>query len=111
PLGVATRIVLRVVPQPEAARTLVAFFPHTSEAGQTVSDVVGAGLVPGALEMMDRLSIEAAEGAVHAGFPADAGAALIVELDGSGAECDARFDAVVSLCETGGATGLPRRAA
>src|SRR5437588_1492880 len=105
-LGVATRIVLRVVPQPEAARTLVAFFRHTSEAGQTVSDVVGAGLVPGALEMMDRLSIEAAEGAVHAGFPADAGAALIVELDGPEAECDARFDEVVALCERNGATGV-----
>src|SRR5436853_1535156 len=105
-LGVATRIVLRVIPRPEAVRTLVAFFDHTSEAGQTVSDIVGAGLVPGALEMMDRLSIEAAEGAVHAGYPADAGAALIVELDGSGAECDARFQDVVSLCERNGATGV-----
>src|SRR5438067_170775 len=85
-LGVATKIVLRVIPRPEAVRTLVAFFDHTSEAGQTVSDVVGAGLVPGALEMMDRLSIEAAEGAVNAGYPRDAGAALIVELDGAGAE-------------------------
>src|SRR5947207_4076082 len=52
-LGVATRIVLRVVPRPEAVRTLVAFFRHTSDAGQAVSDIVGAGLVPGALEMMD----------------------------------------------------------
>src|SRR5207237_2552362 len=82
-LGVATKIVLRVIPRPEAVRTLVAFFAHTSEAGQTVSEVVAAGLVPGALEMMDRLSIEAAEGAVHAGYPADAGAALIVALDGA----------------------------
>src|SRR5438309_1586368 len=105
-LGVATKIVLRVIPRPEAVRTLVAFFDHTSEAGQTVSDIVGAGLVPGALEMMDRLSIEAAEGAVHAGYPPDAGAALIVELDGSGAECDARFDEVVSLCGRNGATGV-----
>jgi glycolate oxidase len=105
-LGVATRIVLRVVPRPEAVRTLVAFFPHTSEAGHAVSDIVGAGLVPGALEMMDRLSIEAAEGAVHAGYPADAGAALIVELDGSEAECDARFDEVVAICERNAATGV-----
>jgi glycolate oxidase len=56
--------------------------------------------------MMDRLSIEAAEGAVHAGFPDDAGAALIVELDGSEAECDARFHEVVSHCERNGATGV-----
>src|SRR2546421_3319984 len=105
-LGVATRIVLRVIPRPEAVRTLVAFFAHTSEAGQTVTDIVGAGLVPGALEIMDRLSIEAAEGAVHAGYPADAGAALIVELDGPGAECVARFDDVVAMCERNGATGV-----
>src|SRR3954469_10678769 len=105
-LGVATRITLRVVPRPEAVRTLVAFFPHTTEAGQVVSDIVGAGLVPGALEMMDRLSIEAAEGAVHAGFPTEAGAALIVELDGSEAECTARFDEVVAICEHSGATGV-----
>jgi glycolate oxidase len=105
-LGVATKIVLRVVPQPEAVRTLVAFFNHPSEAGQAVSEIVGAGLVPGALEMMDRLSIEAAEGAVRAGFPADAGAALIVELDGSEAECDSRFGEVVALCERNGATGV-----
>src|SRR5438105_10456958 len=105
-LGVATRIVLRVIPRPEAVRTLVAFFAHTSEAGQTVSDVVAAGLVPGALEMMDRLSIEAAEGAVHAGYPADAGAALIVELDGPEAECAARFDEVVAMCERNGASSV-----
>jgi glycolate oxidase len=105
-LGVATRIVLRVVPRPAAVRTLVAFFPHTSDAGQAVSDIVGAGLVPGALEMMDRLSIDAAEGAAHGGFPDDAGAALIVELDGFGAECDTRFDEAVALCERNGATGV-----
>ncbi|MEA2387551.1 MAG: glycolate oxidase, partial [Thermoleophilaceae bacterium] len=105
-LGVATRITLRVVPRPEALRTMVAFFPHTSDAGHAVSAIVGAGVVPGALEMMDRLSIDAAEGAVGAGFPANAGAALIVELDGSEAECTARFDEVVAICERSGATGV-----
>src|SRR5947209_12433098 len=105
-LGVATRIALRVVPKPQAVRTLVAFFESTAEAGQVVSDIVAAGLVPASLEMMDRLSIEAAEGAVHAGYPVDAAAALIVELDGSTAECDAGFDEVVAMCEKGGATGV-----
>ena len=105
-LGVATRVTLRVVPRPQAVRTLVAFFGSTTEAGRSVSDVVAAGLVPGAMEMMDRLSIEAAEGAVHAGYPTDAEAALIVELDGSEAECEARFDEVVSICRTNGATGV-----
>jgi glycolate oxidase len=95
-----------VVPTPETVRTLVAFFDATAQAGEVVSAIVGAGIVPGAIEMMDRLSIEAAEGATGAGYPPDAGAALLVELDGSEAECHARFDAVRDLCERGGANGV-----
>src|SRR3954453_2593951 len=105
-LGVATRIVLRVVPKPESVRTLVAFFETTEEAGDVVSEIVSAGLVPGAMEMMDKLSIEAAEASVHAGFPLDAGAALVVELDGSEHECETGFGEVQTICERGGATGV-----
>jgi glycolate oxidase len=105
-LGVATAITLRVVPVPERVRTLVAYFDTMEAAGQTVSDVVAAGIVPGALEIMDRLSIAAAEQATGAGNPLDVGAALIVELDGPAAECDARVEAVVSLCELRDARGI-----
>ncbi len=105
-LGVATKIWLRVIPAPESVRTLVAFFETTTAAGQTVSDIVSAGIVPGAMEIMDRLAIEAAEGATHAGFPTDAGAALVIELDGPEAECEARFDDVVARCEQNAATGI-----
>jgi glycolate oxidase len=105
-LGVATKIVLRVVPAPETVRTLVAFFESTAEAGEVVSEIVAAGIVPGAIEMMDNLSIRAAEGATGAGYPLDAGAALIVELDGPSAECSARFDEVEALCRAGGAGGV-----
>jgi glycolate oxidase len=105
-LGVATRIVLRVVPKPESVRTLVAFFDSPEEAGEVVSEIVSAGLVPGAMEMMDTLSIQAAEEAVHAGFPTDAGAALVVELDGSAHECETGFKDVQEICERGGATGV-----
>jgi glycolate oxidase len=105
-LGVATRIVLRVVPKPESVRTLVAFFESPEEAGEVVSEIVSAGMVPGAMEMMDALSIEAAEGAVHAGYPTDAGAALVVELDGSEHECETGFAEVQRICERGGATGV-----
>jgi glycolate oxidase len=105
-LGVATRIVLRVVPKPESVRTLVAFFDSPEEAGEVVSEIVAAGIVPGAMEMMDALSIEAAEQAVHAGFPADAGAALVIELDGSEHECDTGFGEVEAICERCGATGV-----
>ena len=105
-LGIATKITLRVVPAPESARTLVSFYDSTDKAGQVVSDIVAAGIVPGAIEMMDNLSIRACEGATHAGFPLDAGAALIVELDGSTSECDARFDEVKDICEHNNCTEI-----
>jgi glycolate oxidase len=105
-LGIATRVTLRVIPPPETVRTLVAFFDSMGEAGEVVSRIVAAGMVPGAIEMMDRLSIEAAEGATNVGYPTDAGAALIVELDGPEAECRTRFEAVAELCEGAGATEI-----
>ena len=105
-LGVATKIWLRVIPKPESVRTLVAFFGSTVQAGEAVSEIVSCGIVPGAIEMMDNLAIRAAEGATGAGYPQDAGAALVVELDGSEAECEARFDQVVEICEKGGSDSV-----
>jgi glycolate oxidase len=104
-LGVATKITLRVVPAQEEVKTLVAFFPSVREAGDAVSEVVAAGIVPGAIEMMDRLAIDASEQMAHAGWPSDAGAALLIELDGARAECHARLDEVVSRCGDAGGTG------
>ena len=101
-LGVATRITLRVTPVPEHVRTLVAFFDDTAQAGEAVTAIVSAGIVPGAIEMMDRLSIAAAEAATNAGYRLDAGAALIVELDGPRIECEARFEQVTALCAASG---------
>jgi glycolate oxidase len=97
-LGVVTKVWLRVVPVPETVRTLAAFFPSPERAGEAVSAIVGAGVVPGAIEMMDRLSIQASEQMAHAGWPTDAGAALVIELDGSQAEVEARFAEVERLC-------------
>ena len=105
-LGVATRITVRVVPRPEVMRTLVAFFDDTAGAGEAVSEIVAAGIVPGAIEMMDRLSIQAAEQATGAGYRLDAGAALLVELDGPAEECDARLEQVLELCRRTGATDV-----
>ena len=102
-LGVATQVTLRVVPVPETIRTLVAFFGHTDEAGQAVTEIVAAGIVPAAIEMMDRLSIQATEAATHAGYRLDAAAALIVELDGPEAECASGLDEVVAHCRAAGA--------
>jgi glycolate oxidase len=97
-LGVVTRIRLRVVPAPESVRTLLAFFDTTVAAGEAVSAIVSAGLLPGAIEMMDRLSIKAAEQATGAGYRLDAGAALLVELDGPRDECSSHFEHLVDLC-------------
>ena len=105
-LGVATRIEVRVVPRPEAVRTLVAFFEHTAQAGEAVSAIVAAGIVPGAIEMMDRLSIRAAEAATGVGYRLDAGAALVVELDGPSEECETRFEEVIALVEREHATEI-----
>jgi glycolate oxidase len=104
-LGVATKIWLRVVPKPETVRTLVAFFGSTVQASEVVSEIVSEGIVPGAIEMMDNLSIRATA-ATGAGYPPDAGAALVIELDGSIAECTARLEHVVAICEQAGADSI-----
>jgi glycolate oxidase len=98
-LGVATKAWLRIVPVPEAVKTLVAFFDSTHQAGEAVGAIVTSGVVPGAIEMMDKLAIEASEQMAHAGYPVGRGAALLVELDGAERECEARFEEVVRICE------------
>jgi glycolate oxidase len=102
-LGVVTRIALRVVPAPASVRTLVAFFEDTVTAGDAVTAIVGAGIVPGAIEMMDRLSIKAAEQSTGAGYRLDAGAALLVEIDGPSDECETIFEQVTRLSSEAGA--------
>ncbi len=95
-----------MLPAPETHRTLVAYYEGTDRAGRTVTDIVATGIVPGAIEMMDQLSIRACEEATGAGYPLDVGAALIVEVDGPRAECDAHFDEVQAICRRNGATGI-----
>ncbi|MFC6017911.1 FAD-linked oxidase C-terminal domain-containing protein [Plantactinospora solaniradicis] len=97
-LGIATEVTVRLVRSPESVRTLLAAFPGTDAAGAATSAIIAAGVVPAAVEMMDALAIEAAEAAVHCGYPAGAGAVLIVELDGPTAEVDAQFAQVERLC-------------
>src|SRR2546429_2383626 len=73
-LGVATKIILRIVKRPECVRALLAAFPTTNEAGAAVSGIIAAGMLPAALGMMDKLAIQAPEAAVHANYPACGGA-------------------------------------
>jgi glycolate oxidase len=101
-LGIATELVVRVLRAPEAVRTLLAGFDSTDQAGAAVSEVVAAGILPAAVEMMDRLTIEAAEAAVHPGYP-DVASVLIVELDGLAAQVEADLAAVAEICREKGA--------
>jgi len=102
-LGIATEATLRLMRTPEAVHTLLAAFSSTDDAGGAVSAIIGAGVIPAAIEMMDALAIEAAEAAVHCDYPRDAGAVLIVELDGPAAEVEAQFTAVEAHCRSNGA--------
>src|ERR1041385_8288523 len=101
-LGIATKITLRIVKRPECVRTLLAAFQSTNEAGAAVSGIIAAGMLPAAIEMMDNLSIQAAEAAVHANYP-DCGGLLLVELDGPIAEVEALMAHVDEICRQNGA--------
>src|ERR1700691_593373 len=105
-LGIVTKIIVKLLPLPEVVHTLLAAYATTSEGGRAVSDIIAAGIVPAAIEMMDALSIEAAEAAVHCNYPDRAGAVLIVELDGPAAEVEAELATVRALCEAAGATEI-----
>src|SRR2546429_1295704 len=97
-LGIATKLTLRVLRAPEAVRTLLAGFGHTDEAGGAVSDTISQGILPAAIEMMDAVSIEAAEAAVNANYPEGCGAVLIVELDGPLAQVERDLERVEAIC-------------
>src|SRR5436190_12154424 len=102
-LGIATRVTLRLLRAPAAVRTLLAGFAHTDAAGAAVSGTIAAGIVPAAIEMMDAITIDAAEKAVGANYPSGCGAILIVELDGPPEQVEEDLDAVERLCEEHGA--------
>ncbi|MGH3914715.1 MAG: FAD-linked oxidase C-terminal domain-containing protein [Pseudonocardiaceae bacterium] len=102
-LGIATKIVVRLLRAPESVRCLLAAFPGVDEAGTAVSEIIADGVTPAAIELMDALAIEAAEAAVQCGYPENAGAVLIVELDGPHAEVEHTFAAVQRHCTAAGA--------
>ncbi|BCB86359.1 FAD-linked oxidase C-terminal domain-containing protein [Phytohabitans suffuscus] len=103
-LGIVTGVVVRLLHTPATVRTLVANFDSTKDAGDAVTAVIAAGIVPAAIEMMDNLAIQAVNAAVDAGFDPDTAAALIVELDGPADEVEARFADLTRLCAK--ATGV-----
>ena len=98
-LAVVTEVTVRILRSPETARALLIGFPSSEQAGQCVSDVIGAGIIPGGMEIMDGPAIQAAEDFVHAGYPVDCEALLIVELDGPETEVDYLIERVRELAE------------
>lgn len=104
--GIVTQVTVRLLRKPQAWKTILAFFPSVAAASNTVSDIIGAGMVPAALEMMDNLALQAVEAAIQAGLPLDAGALLLIELDGiaDGMEDDAAR--IAALCQQNGCHGV-----
>lgn len=103
-LGIATKIVVRLVPLPASTITLLAAFDTVQQASETVSVIISAGMIPAAMEMMDRLTLQAAEAGLQCGYPPDAGAVLLVELDGLPEVIDSQAVAVRAECLERGAT-------
>jgi glycolate oxidase len=102
-IGIATKVVVRLLRAPEAVRTFLAGFYSVDEAAEAVSSIIGSGIVPAAIELMDALAIEAAEAAVHCGYPKGAGAVLVVELDGPSVDVDGTSEQVERCCRDHGA--------
>tara|TARA_B100000674_G_scaffold426373_1_gene380493 strand:- start:1464 stop:2954 length:1491 start_codon:yes stop_codon:yes gene_type:complete len=105
-LGVVTEVTVRILRAPETARALLIGFPSSEAAGQCVSDVIGAGIIPGGMEIMDGAAIQAAEDFVHAGYPVECQALLIVELDGPETEVDYLIERVRQVAEANAAATI-----
>jgi glycolate oxidase len=105
-LGVVTEVTVRILKKPEIARAVLVGFPTSEQAGDCVARIIGGGIIPAGMEMMDKPAIAAAEDFVHAGYPLDVEALLIVELDGPQAECDHLLEKVSGIAKDTGATTL-----
>jgi glycolate oxidase len=105
-LGVVTEVTVRLLRRPPTAKALLAGFASNEAGGEAVAAIIAAGIIPAGMEMMDKPAIAAVEAFVHAGYPLDAEALLIVELDGTAAEVDELMGRVKAICEAKGATSL-----
>ena len=99
-LGIVTKVVVRLLKAPEAVKTLLAVFRTVEDASSAVSGIIGAGIVPAAIEMMDAMCIQAAEASMNAGYPEEAGAVLLVEVDGLREEVEEEAEEIANICRT-----------
>src|SRR5947208_2376083 len=95
--GITTKLWVRLMRNPEAYRTFLGVFETVDDATNTISEIIGAGIIPGALEMLDQLILQAVEAAYHFGFPLDAGAVLIMEVDGLETGLDADAERITAI--------------
>jgi len=103
-LGVITEVTVKLLPTPVHAQVLLAAFPEVTHAGDAVAEIIGAGIIPAGLEMMDHLALNAAESHVHAGYPIDAAAILLCEIDGAAEDVEADLVRVGEICRRAGAS-------
>ena len=103
-LGIVTEVTVKLLPKPQVAKVLLAAFDSVEKAGRAVGDIIAAGIIPGGLEMMDNLAIRAAEDFIHAGYPVEAEAILLCELDGVEADVADDCERVREVLEQAGAT-------
>lgn len=98
-LGIVTKATLRIMRLPETVKTLLAVYENLEDVGRTVSDIIAEGIIPATLELMDRPVIKAVEDSVHAGYPLDAEAVLLIEVDGLADGLDAQAEKIVEICK------------
>ncbi|PMS36312.1 glycolate oxidase [Trinickia symbiotica] len=105
-LGVVVEVTVKLLPKPQCQKMLMASFDDVETAGNAVARIIGAGIIPGGLEMMDNLAIRAAEDFIHAGYPVDAAAILLCELDGAASDVDEDLAHVSELLASAGAVEI-----
>jgi glycolate oxidase len=105
-LGVVTEVTVRILRSPENVRAMLTGFPTNERAGDCVAKIIGAGIIPAGMEMMDKLAIQAAEDFVHAGYPLDVEALIIIELDGPAVEVDHLIERVTLIAKECGASTI-----
>ncbi|MFN3134588.1 MAG: FAD-binding oxidoreductase, partial [Candidatus Kryptonium sp.] len=104
-LGVFTKILLKLIPKPQSYKTMIAFFSSLSDAGKTVADIIASHIVPATLEFLDNTTIKCVEDYAHLGLPINAGALLLIEVDGHPAQVEEEVEKVERICIKNGAIG------
>ncbi|MBL7125746.1 MAG: FAD-binding protein [Dehalococcoidales bacterium] len=97
-LGMATKLTLHIIPKPEASRTMLAIFDHLEDSSQAVSDIIGAGIVPGAIELLDQKMCQVIEQSVNAGYPTDAAGILLIEVAGLADTLEKQVHEISEIC-------------